>query len=70
VTVSAGAVHAVSQADGTFRLRGVRPGTATLTVQSNDVPPQRFSIRVRSTTTHADLVVCSTTLDYSCGQPQ
>ncbi len=70
VSVSLGAAHAVSRSDGTFRLGGVKPGHATLSVSSDDVPPQRFPVTVGSTTSHVDLRVCSTTLDYNCGAPQ
>jgi Carboxypeptidase regulatory-like domain len=70
VTVSAGAVHATSRADGTFRLTGLKPGRATLSVSSDDVPPQQFPVTVGNTTSHVDLRVCSTTLDYNCGPPQ
>jgi hypothetical protein len=67
VRVSAGAAHATSRADGGFRLTGVKPGSATLSVESDDVPPQSFMVMVGKTTSRADLRVCSTTLDYNCG---
>jgi hypothetical protein len=70
VVVSVGAAHATSRADGTYRLSGVKPGPATLTVSSDDVPPQRFPVKIGTATTRADLTVCSTTLDYNCGAPQ
>jgi len=70
VDVNLGPLHARSHADGTYRLSGVKPGPATLTVSSDDVPPQRFPVTVGSATTHANLTVCSTTLDYNCGPPQ
>jgi hypothetical protein len=70
VDVVAGSAHARSHADGTFRLVGVRPGPLTLTVSSDDVPPQRFPVTVGSATTHTVLHACSTTLDYDCGPPQ
>jgi hypothetical protein len=69
IGVSLGAAHATSHADGSFRLTGVKPGGATLTVSSDDVPPQRFSVTVAKTTSHVNLRVCSITLDYSCGLP-
>ena len=65
-----GAVHATSHADGSYRLPGVKPGQATLTVSSDDVPPQHFPVTVGTTTSRADLRVCSTTLDYNCGPLQ
>ncbi len=70
VEVSVGAAHATSHADGSYRLGGLKPGATTLTVSSDDVPPQRFPVRIGRATTHADLTVCSTTLDYNCGAPQ
>jgi hypothetical protein len=70
VVVAVGAVHATSHADGSYRLSGVKPGSATVTVSSDDVPPQRFSVTVGRALTRANLTVCSTTLDYSCGPPQ
>jgi hypothetical protein len=70
VTVSIGSVHARSHTDGTFTLVGVKPGHATIGVESDDVPPQHFSITVGAKTSRADLRVCSTTLDYNCGPPQ
>ena len=70
VTVSSGAVHATTRADGTFRLAGLKPGRATLSLSSDDVPPQRFPVTIGKTTSHVALRACSTTLDYNCGPPQ
>jgi Carboxypeptidase regulatory-like domain len=71
VTVTLGAVHATSKADGSYRLAGVKPGHATLTVSSDDVPPQHLPVTIgTAATSRADLRVCSTTLDYNCGIPQ
>lgn len=70
VVVNIGSVHATSHDDGTYKLTGVPPGKTTLTVSSDDVPPQRFPVMVGTATTRADLRVCSTTLDYSCGPLQ
>jgi hypothetical protein len=70
VGVALGAVHATSHADGSFRLNGVKPGRATLTVSSDDVPPQNIPVTVGTATSHVALRVCSTTLDYNCGPPQ
>ncbi len=70
VTVAVGAVHAVSHADGSYRLSGLKPGPATLTISSDDVPPQHISVTIGATSTHADVQACSTTLDYNCGPPQ
>jgi hypothetical protein len=70
VLVTLGKAHATSHADGSFRLTGLKPGRATLSVSSDDVPPQQFPVTVGATTTHVNLRVCSTTLDYNCGPPQ
>jgi protocatechuate 3,4-dioxygenase beta subunit len=70
VTVSIGAAHAVTHADGTYRLAGVKTGAATLNAESDDVPPQHFTVKVGKTSSRADLRVCSTTLDYNCGPQQ
>lgn len=70
VTVTVGARHTVTRADGTFKLAGVKPGHAEIGVESDDVPPQHFSATVGAKTSRADLRVCSTTLDYNCGPPQ
>jgi Carboxypeptidase regulatory-like domain len=70
VTVSVGSARTTSRADGSFRLEAVKPGRATIAVESNDVPPQRFPVTVGASTTRADLRVCSTTLDFNCGPPQ
>jgi hypothetical protein len=69
VVVTLGNVRATSHADGTFRLNGVKPGHATLSVSSDDVPPQTFPVTVGASTSHVALRVCSTTLDYNCGLP-
>jgi protocatechuate 3,4-dioxygenase beta subunit len=70
VVVTVGSSHATTHDDGTYRLSNVKPGPATLSVSSDDVPPQHFSVTIGSATTHANLTVCSTTLDYNCGPPQ
>ena len=71
VQISLGAAHTTSRADGTYRLGGLKPGQATLTVTSNQgVPPQHFSVTIGKTTSHADFRVCDIALDYNCGQPQ
>ncbi len=70
VRIALGTAHTVSRPDGSFRLKGVKPGRSTLTVSSDDVPPQHFSVTVGRSNSHVDLRVCSTTLDYNCGLPQ
>ena len=69
VTVSVGAAHTVSRADGSFRLNVTKPGPAVVSVSSDDVPPQQFTVTV-GTKSRVNLRVCSTTLDYNCGPPQ
>lgn len=68
VTVTAGSHHGLTGSDGTYRIAGLKPGRYTLTLQSNDVPPQQASVTVRkgAAKTRADLTACSTTLDYAC----
>ena len=58
--------HATTDERGAYTLRGLRSGTYTLTLSSDDVPPVRDRVRVTSGTTKENVVVCSTTLDYSC----
>jgi hypothetical protein len=41
-----------------------------LSVSSDDVPPQGFSVTVGNATSRVNLRVCSTTLDYNCGPPE
>jgi hypothetical protein len=70
VGITIGSAHATTKADGRFRLTGVKPGPATLMVESDDVPPQHFSVKIGAKTTRVELRVCSTTLDYNCGPLQ
>jgi hypothetical protein len=69
VTVAIGAAHAVSHADGSFRLNVPRAGHAVVSVSSDDVPPQQFPVMVGAKAP-VRLRVCSTTIDYNCGPPQ
>ncbi len=70
VAIVAGSSHATSRADGSFRLPNLKPGAVTLSLTSDDVPPQTVTVTVGSSTTRHDIRVCSTTLDYNCGPPQ
>ena len=70
VHVTLGTASTTSRADGSFRLKGLKPGHATLRVSSDDVPPQQFSVTIGKATSHANLRLCSTTLDYNCGPLQ
>ena len=58
----------VTNADGVYRVRNLKPGHYTATLFSSDVPPQRFDVTVQpgDKLRTADFVACSTTLDYSC----
>jgi hypothetical protein len=52
---------------GRYALRGLTHGRYTLTVTSDDVPPQTFQVVVGAgPTQHFNITACSTTLDYSC----
>ena len=59
---------ATTKADGSYRLRDVKPGHYAVTLSSDDVPPQRFDITIAPSAKSStrDFVACSTTLDYSC----
>jgi hypothetical protein len=53
--------------DGRYTLHGLAPGHYTITVSSDDVPPQTFEVAVRAVKKQQfNIVACSTTLDYSC----
>ena len=58
---------ATTNGDGAYRLPALRPGRYTLTLSSDDVPPQSFTVTVHGTKQTFDVVACSTTLDYACG---
>lgn len=67
VTISIGSHRTTSDKHGAYRLTGLTPGRYTLSASSKDVPPQQRSVNVgRSAQTTLNLVLCSTTLDYSC----
>lgn len=53
--------------DGLFKLR-LPAGTYTIHLESNDVPPQEFTVKLRATqrTVAQDFKACSLTLDYHC----
>ena len=58
---------ATTSGDGAYRLSKLRAGRYTLTLSSDDVPPQRFEVTVRGAKPQTfDAVACSTTLDYAC----
>ncbi len=67
VRVSFHNAHATTGSDGTYRLANVSAGSGILKLESDDVPPQSFSVVVKSSgTTRKDVTACSTTLDYNC----
>lgn len=66
ITVAVGSRHATTNNNGAYVLKAVPPGTQTVTVRSNDVPPQHFRLTVKAPATHFDTRVCSMTLDYNC----
>jgi len=52
---------------GQYTLRGLAPGRYTITLSSDDVPPQTFELVVHpAKTQHFNMTACSTTLDYTC----
>jgi hypothetical protein len=56
-----------TDAAGHYALRGLTPGHYTITVSSDDVPPQHFDVVVRSGKSQQfNITACSTTLDYTC----
>lgn len=68
VTIAVGTHRATTDAHGAYRMTGLTPGSYTLSATSDDVPLQHRSVVVKSSAqTTADLVLCSTTLDYGCG---
>ena len=69
VRVSAAGATSTTDAAGAYALRGLKPGTIAITLESDDVPAQHFTVRVNGTTTRHDFRACSTTLDYSCSGP-
>jgi Carboxypeptidase regulatory-like domain len=68
VKITVGSLHATTDARGAYRFPHVAPGHYTLSASSADVPLQHRSVTVtgQSAPTRLDLVLCSTTLDYSC----
>jgi hypothetical protein len=68
VTIAIGSEQTTTDAHGAYRLTGLKPGNYTLSASSKDVPLQRHSVVIgqHSAATTLDLVLCSTTLDYSC----
>ena len=68
VRVHVGKATATTSADGRYALHGLAPGDYTLTLESSDVPPEHLRVSVKRGVNQRNLRVCSTTLDYGCGQ--
>lgn len=67
VTIAIGSHKTTTDAHGSYRLGGLTPGAYTLTVSSKDVPLQHLGVNLKQQSTQTlNLVLCSTTLDYSC----
>jgi hypothetical protein len=68
VTIAIGSHRTTTDNHGAYRISGLAPGRYTLSASSSDVPAQRRSVVVKQNTAKVtlDLVLCSTTLDYSC----
>lgn len=68
VSIAIGTHHATTDSHGAYRLTGLTPGNYTLSASSDDVPLQHRNAVVKpSAQTTLDLILCSTTLDYGCG---
>ncbi len=68
VHVRAGDHAAITDSSGRYILRGLAPGAYTLTLDSNDVPPEHVTVKLRRGANVRDFRACSTTLDYGCRQ--
>jgi protocatechuate 3,4-dioxygenase beta subunit len=68
VSITIGSRHTSTDQHGAYRFTALTPGHYTLSASSKDVPLQHRSVVVKqhSAETTLDLVLCSTTLDYSC----
>ena len=68
VRVTTAGASASTDKDGRYVLRGLAPGSYTLTLQSNDVPTYRVRVTLKAGRNERDVRACSTTLDYGCGE--
>ncbi len=59
----------ITDAHGQFTLKNLKPGSYTVTVESNDVPQQTFKVTLSHRITVLTIKACSTTLDYHCAAP-
>jgi protocatechuate 3,4-dioxygenase beta subunit len=64
-------VHAKTDAEGAYRVAGLKPGQYDVTISSDDVPPLTSHVTIGANEKQhtLDVVACSVTLDYSCGRP-
>jgi hypothetical protein len=61
---------ATSDEHGRFTLKDLKAGAYSVTLQSNDVPPQTFKVTLHDKQTLVlTMKACSTTLDYHCAGP-
>jgi len=61
---------ATADKSGRVAFKSLKPGAYSIRVESDDVPPQVFTLTLKGNqTTVIDLKVCSTTLDYHCAAP-
>lgn len=68
LVTGAHSAHAYTKADGSYRLAPLPAGKYLVTLSSDDVPTQLFHVTIGSGKQQTlDLVACSITLDYSCG---
>ncbi len=68
VRVTTTGASASTDKDGRYVLRGLAPGSYTLTLQSSDVPAYRIHVTLKPGRNERDVRACSTTLDYGCGE--
>lgn len=61
---------ATTDVHGRFTLKNLAPGSYTVNIESNDVPPQTFKVTLAGNRiTVMTMKACSTTLDYHCAAP-
>jgi len=69
VRVTGAGARSTTDSAGRYTLRGIKPGSVRVTLESDDVPAQHFTVTVRGGAMQHDFTACSTTLDYDCGAP-